>query len=99
MIKGKNEIVFKEKRKTHEAEEEEKEKGIELFKKIILKHAKQLDIKKSETLNILKKKRVNRSQFETFTAPSNSVNFLLEKVKREKERAEDRKNKMREAEL
>lgn len=74
-------------------EEEEKDKGIDLFKKIILKHSKQLDIKKSETFNVLKKKRSNTCQFESYTSPDVSVNFLLERVKKEKERAEENKTK------
>jgi hypothetical protein len=63
-----------------------------------LKHSKQLDIKKSETFNVLKKKRISKCQFESYTSADASVNFLLEKIKKEKERAEDRKSNMKDDE-
>lgn len=66
-----------------------------MFKSIILTHCKRFEIKKSETINILKKKRKHNPEthFESYTEPQESVEFLLEKLRKEKEKGIESRNK------
>ena len=60
--------------------------GINLFRQILLKHVKRFDIKKSETIYILKKKTISSQKVkQSYNAANDSISFLLERLKKKKD--------------
>ena len=60
--------------------------GINLFRQILLKHVKRFDIKKSETIYILKKKTISSQKVkQSYNAANDSISFLLERLKKQKD--------------
>ena len=78
---------------TNHSYESEQEIGINLLKKILLKNAHQLDIKRPETLGVLRWRRVNKVVVQSCTSAQRSVGYLLERLKKEKARISGVKGK------